>query len=275
MPIITLPDASKKQFDQHVSVEAVAATIGSGLAKVALAGEVNNRLVDTQFIIEEDANLRIITAKDKQGLEIIRHSTAHLLAQAVKQLFPMVQVTIGPIVEDGFYYDFAFGRSFTPEDLERIEARMQELAKQALPVERVTLSRDEAIRLFENAGEYYKVEIIKVIPENEVLSAYRQGDFIDLCRGPHVPNTQHLKAFKLTKLAGAYWRGDSNNEMLQRIYGTAWRDQKELNAYLEQIEEAKKRDHRELAKKMDLFHMQQDAPGMVFWHQRGWALIRI
>jgi len=275
MPIITLPDGTEKQFDKPVTIEAVAASIGAGLAKAALAGEVDGQLVDTRFEIDHDAKLRIITARDEEGLDIIRHSTAHLLAQAVKQLFPEAQVTIGPVIDDGFYYDFAFSRSFTPEDLEKIEARMNELAKKAQPVSRVTMTRDEAIRCFEDMGEHYKVEIIKAIPENEVLSAYKQGDFIDLCRGPHVPNTQSLKAFTLTKLAGAYWRGDSNNEMLQRIYGTAWGDKKELKAYLHRIEEAKKRDHRELAKKMDLFHMQPDAPGMIFWHQRGWQVIRL
>ena len=275
MPIITLPDGSERQFDHPVSVADVATSIGTGLAKATLAGMVGDQLVDASFVIEQDAALRIITAKDDEGLEVIRHSAAHLLAQAVKQLYPEAQITIGPVIEDGFFYDIAYERPFTPDDLEKIEARMRELAKANLPLERKTFSRAEAIKLFESMGEHYKVLIIKDIPEDEQLSAYQQGDFIDLCRGPHVPSTQHIKAFKLTKLAGAYWRGDSNNEMVQRIYGTAWPDKKALKAYLERIEEAKKRDHREIAKKMDLYHIQPEAPGEVFWHPNGWTIIKV
>lgn len=273
MPEITLADGTKKQFDQPVTVLAVAQDIGPGLAKAALAGRVNGVVVDLQCVINNDADLQIITERDAEGVEIIRHSAAHLLAHAVKDLYPTAQVTIGPVVEDGFYYDIAFARSFTPEDLEKIEKRMKEIAKQNLSVSREELSRDEAIKLFKSMGEHYKVQIIEDIPEGETLTAYRQGDFIDLCRGPHVPNTGKLKAFKLTKLAGAYWRGDSNNEMLQRIYGTAWPDKKQLKAYLHCLEEAEKRDHRKVAKKMDLFHLQQEAPGMVFWHPNGWQII--
>jgi threonyl-tRNA synthetase len=274
MPTITLPDGSERQFDHPVTVAEVAASIGSGLAKATLAGQVDDQLVDAGTSIDKDAKLRIITSKDPEGLEIIRHSTAHLLAQAVKQLYPEAQITIGPVIEDGFYYDIAFERPFTPEDLEKIEKRMAELAKAEHSLERQELSRDEAIALFEGMGEHYKVQIIKDLPEGEVLTAYKQGDFIDLCRGPHVPNTSHLQAFKLTKLAGAYWRGDSNNEMLQRIYGTAWPNKKELKAYLARIEEAKKRDHREIAKKMDLYHIQPEAPGQIFWHPNGWSVIK-
>ncbi len=272
MPVITLTDGSKREFEQAVSVMDVASSIGSGLAKATLAGKVNGEVVDASFVIDKDSDLQIITAKDDEGLEIIRHSTAHLLAQAVKQLFPEAQVTIGPVIENGFYYDFAFSRSFTPEDLEAIEKRMAELVAENLPVTRSVLSRDEAIEFFRNQNEIYKAEIIESIPANEDLSLYAQGDFTDLCRGPHVPSTGKLKAFKLMKIAGAYWRGDSNNEMLQRIYGTAWADKKALKAYLYRLEEAEKRDHRKLAKSLDLFHSQEEAPGMVFWHEKGWVI---
>lgn len=275
MPQVTLTDGSQKQFREPVSVKAVAESIGAGLAKAALAAVVNDRLVDISYVIDVNSNLKIITGKDPDGLEIIRHSTAHLLAHAVKQLFPEAQVTIGPVIEDGFYYDFAYERPFTPEDLEKIEVRMQEIVKRDFIVERKQVSRDEAIALFDKMGEQYKVEIIKEIPANEILTVYQQGDFVDLCRGPHVPKTSVLGAFKLTKLSGAYWRGDSKNEMLQRIYGTAWTDKKELQAYLHRIEEAEKRDHRKLAKKMDLFHIQPEAPGMIFWHPNGWAIVNV
>lgn len=274
MPKITLPDGSEKSFANPVTVREVAESIGAGLARAAIAGKVDDQLVDVSFPIHQDAKLQIITEKDPLGLEIIRHSAAHLLAHAVKRLFPSAQVTIGPVVEDGFYYDFSFERSFTPEDLEKIEAKMQEIAQENFPVERKVLTREEAIELFQKMGEHYKVEIIKSIPGDETLSAYQQGDFIDLCRGPHVPHTGNIKAFKLTKLAGAYWRGDSKNEMLQRIYGTAWPDKKSLQEYLHRLEEAEKRDHRKLAKKMDLFHFQPEAPGMVFWHPAGWTIVR-
>lgn len=250
----------------------VALSIGAGLAKATLAGKINDKLVDASTPIQEDSTLQIITVKDNEGIEIIRHSTAHLLAQAVKQLFPDAQVTIGPVIENGFFYDFAYQRSFTPEDLEAIEARMQKLAAEDNVVTRSVLSRDEAVKFFKNLGETYKAEIIESIPANEDLSLYTQGEFTDLCRGPHVPSTGKLKAFKLMKIAGAYWRGDSNNEMLQRIYGTAWTDKKELQDYLHRLEEAEKRDHRKLAKTLDLFHTQEEAPGMVFWHEKGWIL---
>ena len=274
MPNITLPDGSQKSFDQAVSVHDVAASIGPGLAKAALAGRVDGKLVDTSSMIEQDASLSIITDRDEEGIEIIRHSTAHLLAMAVKELFPEAQVTIGPTVENGFYYDFAFERPFTPEDLTAIEQRMAELAKADHPVQREVWERDEAIRFFQDQGEAYKAEIIGDLPGDETISLYRQGDFIDLCRGPHVPATGRLKAFKLMKVAGAYWRGDSKNEMLQRIYGTAWKDKKALKAYLRQLEEAEKRDHRRLGKKLDLFHFGDEAPGMVFWHDKGYTLYR-
>ncbi len=276
MVAITLPDSSRKEFDGAVTVAEVAASISPRLAKAALAGELDGeRLVDTSHQIDADSQLTIITAEQPLGLEIIRHSTAHLLAQAVKQLFPSAQVTIGPVIEDGFYYDFSFERPFTPDDLEAIEARMAELAKQDLNVMREETSRDEAIAIFRALGEHYKVEIIEGIESDQPLSLYRQGDFVDLCRGPHVPSTSQLKAFKLMKVAGAYWRGDANNEMLQRIYGTAWADKKALKAYLQRLEEAKKRDHRLLAKQMDLFHVQEEAPGMVFWHDAGWRVFQI
>ena len=269
---ITLPDGSVRQFEAPVSVADVAASIGTGLAKAALAGKVDGKLVDTSYRIEQDANLAIVTAKDEEGLDIIRHSTAHLMAYAVQQLFPDAQVTIGPTIEDGFYYDFAYKRPFTPEDLAAIEKKMDELVKKDIPVERYELSRDEAVAYFKGIGENYKAEIIESIPQGEVLSLYREGEFTDLCRGPHVPSTGKLKVFKLMKVAGAYWRGDSNNEMLQRIYGTAWANKDDLKAYLTRLEEAEKRDHRRLGKQLDLFHLQDEAPGMVFWHPRGWTL---
>ncbi len=275
MPIITLPDGSERPFDSPVSVHDVAESIGPGLAKAALAGRVDGELKDTSHVIEQDAELAIITNKDADGLEVIRHSCAHLMAQAVQQLFPSAQVTIGPVVEDGFYYDFAYERPFTPEDLEAIEKRMTEIAKEDLNVERSLMSRADAVTLFEQMGEKYKVEIIESIPSEEDLSFYKQGDFIDLCRGPHIPSTGKTGAFKLTKVAGAYWRGDSRNEMLQRIYGTAWADKKALKAYLHRLEEAEKRDHRKLGKKFDLFHTQEEAPGMVFWHPKGWQIWQI
>jgi threonyl-tRNA synthetase len=274
MPVITLPDGSQRPFSQPVSVHDVAADIGPGLAKAALAGKVNGKLVDTSHVISEDAELAIVTSRDEDGLDVIRHSCAHLLAQAVKQLYPEAQVTIGPVIDDGFYYDFAFSRPFTPEDLEKIEARMEELTRQDITVLRELMPRDEAVSFFKGLGENYKAEIIASIPSNEDISLYRQDDFIDLCRGPHVPSTGKIPAFKLTKVAGAYWRGDSNNEMLQRIYGTAWASKKELKAYLHRIEEAEKRDHRKLGKKLNLFHMQEEAPGMVFWHPHGWTIYK-
>ncbi|MDH5189765.1 MAG: threonine--tRNA ligase [Gammaproteobacteria bacterium] len=272
MPTITLPDGSQRSFDNPVSIHDVAADIGPGLAKAALAGKINDKLLDTSFVIENDADLSIITERDEEGLEIIRHSTAHLLAQAVKELYPEAQVTIGPVIEDGFYYDFAYDPGFGPDDLVAIEKKMTELAKQDFAVSRSVMVREEAIDFFRNMGEDYKAKIIEDIPKGEELSLYKQGEFIDLCRGPHVPNTGKIKAFKLMKLAGAYWRGDSNNEMLQRIYGTAWTDKKALKAYLHRLEEAEKRDHRKLAKKLDLFHLQEEAPGMVFWHDKGWSV---
>lgn len=273
MPCITLPDGSKKQFDMPVTAMDVAESISPRLAKATLAAKINGQLIDASLPIAGDVSLQLITDKDDEGLEVIRHSSAHLLAHAVKALFPTAQVTIGPVIEDGFYYDFAFGRPFTPEDLERIEAKMESLAKADYPVTRSVMTRDEAIARFSSMGEEYKVQIIRDIPEGETLTAYAQDDFIDLCRGPHVPRTGLLKAFKLTKVAGAYWRGDSNNEMLQRIYGTAWPDKKALELYLNRLEEAKKRDHREIAKKMSLFHLQPEAPGMIFWHPNGWTMV--
>ncbi|QSA95673.1 threonine--tRNA ligase [Methylococcus sp. EFPC2] len=272
MPVITLPDGSRREFDHAVSVRQVAESIGAGLARAALAGKVDGRLVDLSTELDRDAAVAIVTARDPEGVEIIRHSTAHLLAQAVKSLYPTAQVTIGPVIEDGFYYDFAFERPFTPEDLEAIEKKMEELAASELEVKRSVLPRDEAVRFFRGLGEEYKAEIIESIPVNEDLSLYTQGEFTDLCRGPHVPDTGKLKAFKLMKIAGAYWRGDSNNEMLQRIYGTAWGDKKDLKEYLHRLEEAEKRDHRRIGKALDLFHQQEEAPGMVFWHPAGWVL---
>jgi threonyl-tRNA synthetase len=272
MPNIKLPDGNLKHFENPLTVYDLAYTISPGLAKAALAGQVNQRLVDTSYLIEEDCSLMVITEKQEQSLEVIRHSAAHLLAQAVKKLFPSAQVTIGPVIEDGFYYDFSFQRPFTPEDLENIEAKMTELAKADYPVTRRELPRDEAIRYFKSIGEEYKAKIIEDIPVDEVLTLYKQGDFEDLCRGPHVPSTGFLKAFKLTKVAGAYWRGNPNNEMLQRIYGTAWTNKKELTDYLFRLEEAEKRDHRKLGKSLELFHFQDIAPGMVFWHPKGWII---
>ena len=274
MPVVTLPDGSQRSFDNPVSVADVAMDIGPGLAKAALAGVVDGREVDTSYTIADDAQLAIITERDEAGLEVIRHSTAHLLAMAVQDLFPGAQVTIGPTIEDGFYYDFAYERAFTPEDLEAIEKRMGELASQDLPVERIVMDRDEAVEAFKKLGEEYKCEIIRDLPAGEEISLYKQGDWMDLCRGPHVPSTGKLKAFKLTKVAGAYWRGDSNNAMLQRVYGTAWRNKKELKAYLTRLEEAEKRDHRKIGKKLGLFHMQEEAPGMVFWHSKGWTIYK-
>jgi threonyl-tRNA synthetase len=272
MPRITLPDASHRDFDHPVTVGEVAAAIGAGLAKAALAGRIDGTLVDTSFLIERDATLAIVTGRDADGLEVIRHSCAHLLAQAVKALFPEAQVTIGPVIEDGFYYDFAYHRPFTPEDLDTISARMLELAQADLSITRTEMPRDAAVDYFRGIGEEYKAEIIAAIPEGQTISLYSQGDFTDLCRGPHVPSTGKIPAFKLTKVAGAYWRGDSANAMLQRIYGTAWQSKKDLDAYLLRIEEAEKRDHRKLGRRLDLFHVQEEAPGMVFWHPRGWTL---
>ncbi len=272
MPDISLPDGSVRSFPHPVTVAEVAASIGTGLARAALAGKVDGKLVDTSFSIERDARLAIVTDKDAEGLDILRHSTAHLLAYAVKELFPDAQVTIGPVIENGFYYDFAYSRPFTPEDLEAIEARMAEIAKRDLPVTRDVVQRDDAIQFFLAQGEKYKAELIAAIPEGEAVSLYREGDFVDLCRGPHVPSTGKLKVFKLMKVAGAYWRGDSKNEQLQRIYGTAWAKKEDLQAYLTMLEEAEKRDHRRLGQELDLFHMQEEAPGAVFWHPKGWTL---
>ena len=272
MPIITLPDGSQRNFDQPVSVLDVAAAIGPGLAKATLAGAIDGQLKDARHLIGSDASLRIITSKDPEGLEIIRHSTAHLLAQAVKRLYPQAQVTIGPVIADGFYYDFAYPPGFHQEDLDRIAAEMRRIARDALPVHRELMSRGEAIQYFRQEGENYKAEIIESIPEGEQISLYRQGDFIDLCRGPHVPDTGRLGEFKLMRLAGAYWRGDSKNEMLQRIYGTAWGNKKDLEDHLHRLEEAEKRDHRRLGRQLGLFHFQEEAPGMVFWHDKGWRI---
>jgi len=272
MPVITLPDGSQRTYPEPITVEGIAASIGAGLAKAALAGKVNDRVVDTSFLVSSDASVAIITDKSPEGLEVIRHSTAHLLAQAVKQLFPEAQVTIGPVIEDGFFYDFAFSRPFTTEDLSAIEDRMRDLATADHKVSRREMPRDEAVQFFKKQGEYYKAEIISAIPADQPISLYGQSDWVDLCRGPHVPSTGKLRAFKLMKVAGAYWRGDSNNEMLTRIYGTAWPDEKQLKAYLTRIEEAEKRDHRKIGKALNLFHMQEEAPGMVFWHEHGWRL---
>ncbi len=274
MPVVTLPDGSQRRFDSAVTVDEVAGAIGPGLRKAALAGQVNGRLVEPSYLIREDANVAIVTDKDAAGLEVIRHSTAHLLAQAVKELFPDAQVTIGPVIEDGFYYDFAYQRPFTPEDLAAIEAKMAELARADQRVTRRVMARDEAVKFFRDLGEIYKAEIIAGIPEKEEISLYGQGNWVDLCRGPHVPSTGKLKAFKLTKVAGAYWRGDSRNEMLQRIYGTAWPDKKQLDEYLHRLGEAEKRDHRRIGKDLDLFHLQEEAPGAVFWHPHGWTVFQ-
>ena len=272
MPTIRLPDGSQKSFPHPVTVAEVAQAIGPGLARAALAGKVNGRLVDTSHRIEADADLAIVTERDREGLEILRHSTAHLLAHAVKELFPDAQVTIGPVIENGFYYDFSYKRPFTPEDLSAIEKRMSEIARRDLPVTRKVMARDAAVKLFRDMGEAYKAEIIASIPASEEISLYQQGEFVDLCRGPHVPSTGKLKVFKLMRLAGAYWRGDSKNEMLQRVYGTAWAKKEDQDAYLKMLEEAEKRDHRRLGTQLDLFHMEEDAPGMVFWHPKGWML---
>ncbi|HVF34559.1 MAG TPA: threonine--tRNA ligase, partial [Candidatus Saccharimonadia bacterium] len=272
---ITLPDGSKREYAPPVSVEQIALSIGPGLAKAALAGKVDGRLVDVSHAIDRDASLEIVTEKHADALEVIRHSAAHLLAQATQRLFPDTQVTIGPVVENGFYYDFARKTPFTPEDLEKIEAEMRKIADENLPVARSVMGRDEAVEFFKGKGEVYKAEIVGSIPANEDLSLYAQGEFIDLCRGPHVPNTNRLKAFKLMKVAGAYWRGDQANEMLQRVYGTAWANEKDLKAYLHMLEEAEKRDHRKLGRALDLFHMQEEAPGLVFWHPKGWAIWQV
>lgn len=270
MPRITFPDGNQQHFNHPITVAQVAESMGAGLA--VLAARVNGTLVDTSTLLQEDTQLALITERDSEGIEVIRHSCAHLLAQAVKSLFPEAQVTIGPVIENGFYYDFAYERSFTLEDLEKIQAKMEALAAQNFPVQRSVMSRDDAITFFRHQGEEYKAQIIETIPSHEPLSLYQQGEFTDLCRGPHVPSTGRIKAFKLMKIAGAYWRGDSNNEMLQRIYGTAWATQKELEDYLHHLEEAEKRDHRKLGKHLDLFHVQEEAPGMVFWHDKGWTL---
>ncbi|MFT3905171.1 MAG: threonine--tRNA ligase [Steroidobacteraceae bacterium] len=274
MPVITLPDGSQRSYPAPLTVAEVAASIGAGLARAALAGRVDGKLVDTSFVIDHDVQLAIVTDRDADGLEIIRHSTAHLLAQAVKQLFPEAQVTIGPVIEDGFYYDFAYSRPFTPEDLVAIENRMRELSRADEKVSRREMARDDAVKFFSDMGEKYKAEIIASIPAREVISLYGQGDWVDLCRGPHVPSTGKLRVFKLMKVAGAYWRGDHRNEMLQRIYGTAWPDQKQLDDYLHRLEEAEKRDHRKIGRELDLFHMQEEAPGAVFWHPRGWRVFQ-
>ena len=275
MPTIKLPDGSSKHFEQPLTVLEVANSISPGLAKAALAGSVDDKLVDVSYVLNRDCSVVILTEKDSASLEVIRHSTAHLLAQAVKLLFPSAQVTIGPVIDDGFYYDFAYEKTFTPDDLTRIEEKMQELVKADYPISRRELSRDEAIAYFRGLGEEYKAKIIADIPATETLSLYRQGDFEDLCRGPHVPSTGRLKAFKLTRLAGAYWRGDARNAMLQRVYGTAWADKKALADYLHRQEEAEKRDHRKLGKTLDLFHFQEIAPGMVFWHPKGWTIYQL
>ncbi len=272
MLTVTLPDGSQRQYDAPLTVADVAQSIGAGLAKAALAGRVDGKLVDTSFVIDKDATVSIITDKDPEALDIIRHSTAHLMAQAVKELYPDAQVTIGPSIENGFYYDFSYKRPFTPDDLTAIEKRMDELVAKNIPIVRKEMKREDAMQYFLGLGERYKAELIEAIPEGETISLYAQGDFTDLCRGPHVPSTGKLKVHKLMKVAGAYWRGDSNNEMLQRIYGTAWAKKDDLKAYLTMLEEAEKRDHRRLGKELDLFHLQEEAPGMIFWHAKGWAL---
>ncbi len=275
MPNVTLPDGTVKSYDQALTVAEVASSIGSGLAKAAIAGEVDGQMVDTSYMIESDASLAIITNKDERALEVIRHSTAHLLAQATQQLYPKAQVTIGPVIDNGFYYDFAYKDGFSEQDLAKIEKKMNAIVKQNLPIERLEMSREEAVKFFKSKGEHYKAEIIESIPSNEALSLYKQGDFVDLCRGPHVPSTSKLKAFKLMKLAGAYWRGDSNNEMLQRVYGTAWENKEDLETHLHRLEEAEKRDHRKIGKTQNLFHTQEESPGMIFWHPKGWTLYQI
>ncbi len=275
MPVVRLPDGSERNFDHAVTVADVAASIGAGLARAALAGKVNGKMVDTSFVIDTDSDVAIFTDKDPEGLDLIRHSTAHLLAHAVKELFPEAQVTIGPVIDNGFYYDFAYKRPFTPEDLAAIEKRMGEISKRNISVKRQVMPRDDAVTFFRNMGEVYKAEIIASIPTNEEISLYSQDNFIDLCRGPHVPSTGKLKVFKVMKVAGAYWRGDSKNEMLQRIYGTAWTKKEDQDTYLHQLEEAEKRDHRKLGKQLDLYHLQDEAPGMVFWHPKGWAIYQV
>ena len=272
MPKITLPDGSAREYENPVTVMEVAESIGPGLAKATLAGRVDGELVDSSTVLSADADVAIITERDSDGLEVIRHSCAHLMAQAVQRLFPKAQVTIGPVVEDGFFYDFAFSRAFTPEDLQAIEKVMGDIVKENLTVERSIMNRSDAVTMFKEMGEEYKVQIIESIPGDEDLSFYRQGDFIDLCRGPHVPSTGAFKAFKLTSVAGAYWRGDASNEMLQRIHGTAWGSKKDLKLFLQRLEEAEKRDHRKLGKHLDLFHFQEEAPGMAFWHPKGWSI---
>src|SRR5256884_4508852 len=272
MPDVRLPDGAVKHFDAPVTVAEVASAIGPGLAKAALAGRIDGKLVDTSFVIDRDAALAIVTDKDPEGLEVLRHSTAHLLAYAVKELFPDAQVTIGPVIENGFYYDFSYKRPFTPEDLAAIEKRMAEIAKRDIKVDRREMPRNDAVKFFQDMGEKYKAEIIASIPEKDTISLYGQGNWIDLCRGPHVPSTGKLKNFKLMRVAGAYWRGDSKNEMLQRIYGTAWAKKEDQDAYLRMLEEAEKRDHRRLGTQLDLFHQQEEAPGLVFWHPKGWVL---
>src|SRR3954464_10635138 len=269
---VKLPDGSVRQFEKPVSVGEVAAAIGPGLAKAALGGKVNGKLVDTTHVIDHDADLAVITDKNPEGLDLIRHSTAHLLAYAVKELFPDAQVTIGPVIENGFYYDFSYKRPFTPDDLVAIEKKRGELAKKDEPVTRKVLPRDEAVAYFKSIGEAYKAEIISSIPADQDVSLYTEGSFTDLCRGPHVPSTGKLKVFKLMKLAGAYWRGDSKNEMLQRVYGTAWVKKEDQEQYLHMLEEAEKRDHRKLGKQLDLFHFQEEAPGLIFWHPKGWTV---
>ncbi len=275
MPVITLPDGSKREFPDPVSVNDIAASIGAGLAKATLAGRVDGQLVDASYVVSEDADIAIVTERDADGIEVLRHSCAHLMAQAVQRLFPEAQVTIGPVIEDGFFYDFAYSRAFTPEDLIAIEKEMDAIVKEDLQVERSIMSRHEAVAMFKQMGENYKVEIIESIPGDEDLSFYKQGDFIDLCRGPNVPSTGKFKAFKLTSVAGAYWRGDAKNEMLQRVYGTAWGSKKDLSLYLQRLEEAEKRDHRKLGKQLDLFHFQEEAPGMAFWHPKGWKIYQV
>ena len=275
MPQVSLPDGSRRDYENPVTVSEIAESIGAGLAKAALAGRVDGALVDTSYLVSRDAEVAIVTERDEDGIEVLRHSCAHLMAQAVQRLFPKAQVTIGPVIEDGFFYDFAFERPFTPEDLEAIEKSMNEIVKENLEVERSVVPREEAIKLFKEMGEDYKVEIIESITGDENLSFYRQGEFIDLCRGPHVPSTGKFKAFKLTNVAGAYWRGDSTNEMLQRVYGTAWGSKKDLKLYLQRLEEAEKRDHRKLGKQLGLFHFQEEAPGMAFWHPKGWKVYQV
>jgi len=275
MPQVSLPDGSKRDYENPITVAEIAESIGAGLAKAALAGRVDGTLVDTSYVVKSDAEVAIVTERDEDGIEVLRHSCAHLMAQAVQRLFPKAQVTIGPVIEEGFFYDFAFERPFTPEDLEAIETSMNEIVKENLDVQRSVLPREEAVKLFKEMGEDYKVEIIESIPGDENLSFYRQGEFIDLCRGPHVPNTGKFKAFKLTNVAGAYWRGDSANEMLQRVYGTAWGSKKDLKLYLQRLEEAERRDHRKLGKQLGLFHFQEEAPGMAFWHPKGWKIYQV